>query len=223
MSSGTWLVLGSSPSMPEFADSAFGCVDHVATCNLGVVECMHQRRPPEVYGVLDSSAYRGLGRYIRAMQDDCGTMVVTDDGAAKRGVHADLVLLQQRWKPDSVYRRGMYLAAPCSGAMILQVVLMLGAKRVVLVGMEGYRSTRQERKPDTFTGAMGCEGAGEMTLAWYGPLLQQIVDGCPDVAFVMCGDPAFPLQGRNLRWYREPERFAQAMEATSDELMCVHR
>ena len=212
------LILGSSPSMPRYADEAFEKCDKILTTNAGVYECLFQGRTPDVYAVVEVDTPRLFGRYYRAFQER-GTKIVTIDLALANDPNfereADEILrvlpierfssignvrVRKGYYSDQTkYEPGKYVGCSASGGYLLQYAMNVFAPREIwLVGMEGYRSTPADRVVDTFDGRLGNKAGSEYTSRLYGPLIQQVVSAWPTTTFVVCGKPVYTLEGDNV-------------------------
>lgn len=205
----TWMVLGSSPSMPDFIDFVLHEVgiDIVATCNDGIFECLHQGFYPHFYGMMELDGPKYFGRYYAKAQQH-GTKIVTSSMATERndiqlGVEPDVVLPVVGWSDIKVFELGGYVAAGTTGGHLLQLAANSSPREVHLVGMEGYSSTPATQVIETFTGRRGGKHAAKHTSQFYGPLVQQVVFACLDVRFVFYGKMRYEVRGPNVRMVHE--------------------
>jgi len=214
----TWLILGSGPGVQSFADPAFELAETVATTNRGIWECLHQGRWPEWYGVFEKDAPRLFGRYYSQARMIGGTRLVTSTHALANeiAVEADLELRTLGW-PDAIpWYPGAYVCAGTSGGHLIQLAVNRGAELVILVGCEGYRSTKREQVPDTFDGAKG-SATSEASMRWYTRALDQVIQGSPTVDFVFCGEIAHRLlDAPNVRRCAEPGDLAALVHHTRE-------
>jgi hypothetical protein len=221
------LILGSSPSMPVYADEAFARCGKVFTTNAGIYECFYQRRDPDVYGIVEIETPRRFGRYYRGAKRRSGTKIFTIDLAivndpnlrfeadvvrnivdANLDEAGNLELRADRYADVSPYVRGEYVGCCASGGYLLQYAMNEFAPREVwLVGMEGYRSTPADPQLDTFDGRFGHPEGEKRTRHIYGPMIAQVVDAWPETTFVLCGKITYRLAPRpNVRrYYQKPE------------------
>ncbi len=216
------LILGSSPSMPTYADEAFEKCGVVLTTNAGIYECLYQDKWPYVYGVVEVATPGLFGRYYRSAVRS-GTKILTIDLAVANdpglGREADIVLdvcegvspgdrISRKALEGKPFVRGRYVACSATGGYLLQYAMNAHEPREVwLVGMEGYRSTPRAVVVDTFDGRPGNKAGEEWTRKLYAPLLLQVFDAFPETQFVVCGTPTYDLGDRaNVRrYYIQPE------------------
>ena len=94
----------------------------------------------------------------------------------------------KRWRPGS-YIRGT------AGSIALQFAVNNHPSEIHVVGMEGYLG---EDHVDYFSGQKGNFHSGRITVVWYGPLVQHIVDLCPKTDFIFYGNMKYPIDGFNV-------------------------
>lgn len=190
----TWLILGSSPSAARLYPIVRRQADVVATCNNGLAI----EPTPDLYWLTDSVAvdlYRDAAHGAKAR----GTRIITSTLAVThRPILAELadevldydVTQTDRWSP------GHLRNCRTSGGMLLQLAVLRGAARVVMVGMEGYRSSTDALERDYFDGRTGSASHGRV-MGYYWPFVQSLIDQSPQVAFELHGKPVYPLVGDN--------------------------
>lgn len=83
-----------------------------------------------------------------------------------------------------------------SGLMCLQYALHHGAETVVLVGMEGYRSTRERHVVENFDGRMGRDTGQKLTNSWIRVFTNSCIERCPQVRFIFYGRPNYEVERR---------------------------
>lgn len=209
----TWLVVGSSPSVLDtFAGAVVMHYDAVTiTTNAGIG--LFERDPAlrlDYYHLYDMVACKMFSSRAYAMHKR-GTVVVTprrcESALKERGLlrcDPELINLREPRDEYSVnsagevfYTPGVEISARLSGLLCLQYALNRGAKTVVLVGFDGYRSTGNNIVADTFDGRMGKEAGTLHTRHRIQPFVQSAIDRCPEVDFIQYGRPGYHLEGDN--------------------------
>ncbi len=192
-----WMVLGASPSAPQF--HTVPNVDVVVSAGDGI---LLQR--PDYYILTEEVSLRRYHdeRYeARAL----GTKVIIRDGL--RSVFRDKFGSDFDFPCDGYisdftngsyqhshkwYEPGRY-AHCCAGILALQWAVNHGATEVHMVGMEGYTGG-----VDYFNGNHGNDKSARVTQSAFGPLTQRIVETHPDVQFTAYGDLKYSLDGDNV-------------------------
>lgn len=199
-----WMVLGSSPSAKEFHEVPQ--VDRVVSAGDAIL----LQRPD--YYVLSEECSVLRFEEERAEMRKKGTQVVVIerlvDGKSKLNFLAsrtpkgfvvphDISLpmrrarIAQDWQ---LWRPGSYICGT-AGSIALQFAVNNFPSEVHLVGMEGYLG---EEHVDYFSGQKGNFHSGRITVVWYGPLVQHIVDLCPKTDFIFYGNMKYPIDGFNV-------------------------
>lgn len=210
------LILGSSPSMPQYSKLAFDNCGTILTANAGCYECMFRQRIPQVFATIEVDSPKLFGRYYRKFREG-GTKILTidlslanDPGLAREAdIIIDILPKGQQYgnihhrkgcySDVTPYVRGSYAACSASGGYLLQYAMNHYAPlEVWLIGMEGYRSTPTERVVDTFDGRLGNKAGQEWTERLYGPLIQQVVNEWPETKFIFFGKLEYPVEGDNV-------------------------
>lgn len=214
-----WFLLGCAPTMPLYIDRLWARYvlaepnTIVATTNAGIHECNRLGRSPDWYGVMELATPDIYGRFYEPHRPF--TRIFTTDVALRNFAPAgidfrpDFIAEVAGWCDQVVFRRGTYVAVGATGGHLLQHAVNLGAKKVVLVGFDGYKSRPGHLQPDTFDGKFGPSYGESHTKQWYGPGIQQVINACPDVVFEFYGRPTFPIVGKNVAVCRSPEEMEQ--------------
>lgn len=183
----TWVVLGAGPgaSADYHASQATPQdVGVVITCNSGI----DTEPNPTVYWCHDTKALRWwFGKAGNARHQ--GTLIATaaralDAVPPVRDI-ADAVFelpvsFTKRWTP------GQLCNPVCSGAICAQLAVLHGARRIVLIGMAGYRSTEADPVVDYDDGRLG---GGEGAMNYYGPFMRSLIEQTPQIDWTCYGTP----------------------------------
>lgn len=202
-----WVVVGSSPSAPEWIDAALAAAGPGAvrvTANAGVELFLGgDRGPLHLYWLSDFKACELFGCHLPAVRNLGGkvaTLRRNPFGLEARGLgQADMLLdlREQHGRLEHHYQNeGAWCHPTLSGLILLQLALRCRARRVFLVGMEGYRSRPGNLVIDTFDGRLGKDGSEAHLRSRIQPFVQSAVSECPDTEFVFCGLPNYPLSMR---------------------------
>jgi hypothetical protein len=192
----TWLILGSSPSAAAYYPEAKAVADVICTANNGlVIEPM-----PDLYWLTDSVAVRRYGDLAREAVARGSHLVTSTLGLKHNAMLGEIAetVLKYDYLPRRHWMRGTLCNGRTSGGLLAQLAILNGASRVLMVGMEGYRSGHGETRVDYFDGRDGSAHHDE-TMAFYGPLLQSVIDQTPTVEWVWYGRPNYPWSGPNVR------------------------
>jgi hypothetical protein len=192
----TWAVVGTSPSAERFLPIVPEGVTTLATNR--AVKLFAERRL-DYYFVFDQAACQNHTAEAYEKQAT-GTRLVTlwrktrsleDRNLTGFDVFLDLVV-----PGPPLFIRGQYTQQlALSGLYSLAFAVNNGAKRVVMLGLEGYENHQ----------------AGKVTLI-IRPVTQAIIDACPGVQFEFCGRPRYPIGGNNLRIYHNPQDYQATHE-----------
>jgi hypothetical protein len=205
----TWIVLGGSPKAKLYFDDVIAKHPNATTitCNCGLhLFFSHIAGPiyPDHYWISDLAACEIYSRFMNAAQER-GTQIWTADrneyGLSARGLkHADhyLPLPEQ-----AEYTRGRYYHSKLSGTIITQIAINSGAEHVIWLGHDGYRSTPNNRVPDTFDGRMGTPNGWSNTCNIIAPFMNAVAEACPDVQFDYYGKPNYALEQPNVNVSKE--------------------
>lgn len=197
----TWIVVGSSVNAPR--DLRAATIRYPFAKSIAVNGSFQlfdwSMRPPAVYFVADHVACNLYGGDTHSMRKQ-GTKLVTlkrDRGALKtRGVdHFDEFLKSTQ---SDHFVRGSYADMGISGLWALQYAVNSGAKRIVLVGMEGY--TGIAANDYWFHDAVDKPQRAQHTREIIGPFTQSIVSACPDVEFEFWGNLNYRVSGANVTY-----------------------
>lgn len=183
-----WIVVGSSP-VGQHAQRLIGRLPwaKVITTNNAY---RWLAASPHVYFLSDPLGCELHGSDAAMMQAS-GTRLVTLRRTATAlhsrgldGFDEFLSMMELRSGETPRFVPGEYAQSALSGLFCLQYALNHGARRVHLIGMEGYTD----------------EGKGARMVAKYcGPFTQSCVDACPRVQFITYGHLNYPLHGANVR------------------------
>lgn len=205
-----WLVIGSGPSAPEGVRAALDEFHPqlTITTNAGyrLFGGEYPMDYPKFYFLSDAFACEVYNDRSSLLQVK-GTLVLTPERVpsaikARKMEHADQFI---RSRPDlkpGRYHPGEHAAQPLSGLWILDIALNRGAKTVLIVGYDGYRSFGDERCVDYFDGRRG-HGRSRSHNEIMAGYLASAVDTRPNVRFVMFGDPVYDVpEAANFRLVR---------------------
>ncbi len=194
----TWAVVGSSPSAAAFLPYVATDATTITT-NAGAGLFVGRRL--DYYLLFDDAACRNYISLAYQKQAK-GTKLITHTHQERQvkefGLGGfDITLQMATLKtPPPLFVRGEYTGQiALSGLYCLAFAVNNGARRVVMLGMEGYENRT----------------AGKM-LRIIQPMTQAIIDACPDVQFEFCGRPRYVIGGNNLRIYHNPQDY----QATHD-------
>ena len=205
-----WVVSGASPSAPIHFEAAVGrwIYPTTITCNGGAK--LFNGEAPTYYWLHDRHAKDNYHDPAIELQKR-GTQLVTlstidRKTAAMRGMgHFDILVEPSvvggaLMNGEARFYRGVYTDSGYSGLYCLQFAINNGAKKIAMVGLEGYRSNAETQVPDTFSEPelVGLRMGQMNTEQVIGPTMQDMVDQCQDIEFVFYGEPAYPLEGPNL-------------------------
>lgn len=219
----TWAVIGGGPSAPEYFDAALRCADTWITCNSGwqlfaahrgqaglyADQLLGGRVLPHVYYLRDERAWQLHGRAVAFMRDFGVRVVTLQRASASRWAAAidgrdEVLALATSGAQDDCFVQGKWVHPRLSGLFILQYALNHGARRVILVGLDGYASKPKRIVPDGFDGRAGNAGGQELTAQWIRPFTQSCVEARADARFVVCGRPRYRIEGPNVRHVTDP-------------------
>ncbi len=192
-----WMVLGASPSAPEF--HMIPDIDVVASAGDGIL----LQRPD--YYFLTEEISLDLFESERFEARMLGTKVVLNGQLRKKirskfgenfvfpcDEYIDEFSDGSYMSSYKRYRPGQYAHA-CAGCLALQWAVNHGATEVHMVGMEGYAGG-----VDYFDGRRGNDGSAKATRQSYRHLIQRIVDTHLDIKFFAYGKLVYSLDGDNV-------------------------
>lgn len=205
----TWLVVGGSPGAPGqlAALVARYPTSKRITTNSGWKLFHDSGQRLDAYFLTDTTACATHGPMVRLhLHPNTRTITLRRELTAlqKRGVDwFDEFLPSDR--PESgkppAFRPGAYSqSCGLSGLFCLQYALNHGARRVHLIGMEGYSGQGNDYWDDGQTQPKH----GEHTERLIRPFLQSCIDTCPRVHFIAHGELRYPLTGENLSLEPQP-------------------
>ncbi len=194
----TWLILGAGVrAVTDYllAKQRNKNIDVVATANSGIII----EPNPSFVWLSDAKA---IDIYYQPVADavDRGSRLLTiADAVLKRPfVEASAYSIfnyplteQTEWTP------GLMVNGKTSGCALVQFAVNHGAEKVILVGMSGYKSGGGHTHKDYFHGKAGSVN-NDKTMRGYGPVLQSVIDQCPDVIFEFYGKPNYDWKGENV-------------------------
>lgn len=213
-----WLILGSSPSMPQYADRAFKHCGVVCTANAGIFECTHQEVVPDYYMILEVDTPKYYGRYYRKARK-FGMKTMTTDLTLRNdpGIEADADILlrvasvedfealdgvrkrRSYYADQREYTPGDYVGCAFAGTYLLQYVMNEHKPREVwIVGCEGYKSEPHDQVKDTFDGRLGNKAGVEYTRNLSAPTMRCVVKCHPATTFYFFGHLNYAISGENV-------------------------
>ena len=200
----SWIVVGSSPSVTDYFQRVVQ--NHLSesttiTCNAGILLFEDWNFYPDHYLLIDGETVRLFLPQIemmRAKQVNLITSKAQIDGLVASGLEGGVhELIEYEPAETSEFVRGRYVNVRMSGLFACQYAIMNGARKVVLVGMDGYTGPGgYEPTLATFDGRLGLNGL-RTTLGHIAPFVQSMVTACPDVEFVQYGEPKYEISGGN--------------------------
>jgi len=193
----TWLVCGTSPSAARLFVPVMELYPHavtiVANGAITLFSAMHV--DPDFAWISDGWTAALFGFHIRSAKRRGKTVIVAPERVVESLSDHDIkVALSVDVVPSS----------GCSGTQITQIAIDNDAKRIALVGMDGYESTSSHVMIDTFDGRRG-PNAGQLLNADRARHLQAMIDQNPDVAFEFYGEPHYEITGSNLIMFPDAE------------------
>ena len=191
----TWLVLGSSVSAPAEYERAKPFADVVITSNRG----LKIEPNPDWYWCSDNVAFDRYRVLIEAAICN-GTKLLTNTigvrASPPMGPMAHTIFNYPSGY-DSNWQPGQYVNARASGGMSLQFAANQSPDTILMVGMEGYKSTPRLVVVEYFDGERGA-GKCEKLMGTYGPLVQNVIDRSPSMKFFLFGKPQYPWRGMSI-------------------------
>ena len=199
----TWIVLGSSltaPDMLKVARADYGDTTLITT-NSGI-----ELAEPDYYFLSDQFACKQFGQRSKDMQAN-GMKVITlkrlPDALHRRGLdHADILLPIIHTGTPMIFERGVYRDCMFSGLYCSLFAINNGAKRMVVVGHEGY-PPGEDDPSYWYSAEKPLEHPPEQRLRYtklyIGPWWQKVADACPDIEFVFYGDLNYKISGPNVK------------------------
>lgn len=191
----TWLALGSSLSAVKNYLRAKKFADVIATANQGL-----EIEPyPDWYWLTDSiAAKRDFEKAKIAVKN--GTKMITSKIALRYSPFLESIahkVVEYEGSKSQTWRPGELVNGRTSGCFLIQMAVNDGADRVLMVGLEGYKSKRGDIQQDYFHGGSGVHTHSE-TMKSYGPMVQSVIDQSPNVEFHFFGEPNWPWTGMRL-------------------------
>lgn len=196
-----WLHIGTSPSVVKYLPVAKSewQIDKVATCNRGLLI----EPQPDVYVACDAYAcvrFASLASKAQKRGTKCVTMYrKSRDAQERRNVewYDEFLSLP----PHGLSTRESYGAFRYTGPLTVEYAIRHGARRVILVGCDGYKPTEG---PDYFDEESVRKSDGDRqvihqrrTVEVLQPAFQHIANTWPDVQFVRYGEPCFTINAVN--------------------------
>lgn len=205
----TWIVFGTSPSAVHFSDPVMSlypsAITIVANGAITLFSAMHV--DPDYVWIHDGWTAALFSFHIRSAQRRKTVIVAPERAVVPLAEHRIKVNLATKLSPmgsAAAFVRESDEYCGCSGSIITKFAISNGAKRIALVGMEGYVSSSSRAAVDTFDGRRGPH-AGQLLNADRARLLQSMIDACPDVQFEFYGEPRYKLIGDNLTVFPDAE------------------
>ncbi len=199
----TWIVLGSGigaeADYRRLCAPESGLCDYheafVLTCNNGIAI----EPAPTVYWLTDPKAVelhidqaRDAKRRGARIATSVTTLRLRPDFAP---LVDDLYMYRTTWLTQ--WTPGRLCNGRTSGCFLTQLAAIHRASAVHLVGMSGYRSSARQIVRDYDDGRDGLD-MHEMTMAYYGPMMQSVFDQSPHTRFIFHGRPNWPWAGSNV-------------------------
>lgn len=197
----TWLVLGSSVSAPAEYERAKPFADVVITSNRG----LKIEPNPDWYWCSDNVAFDRYRVLIEAAISN-GTKLLTNTigvGASPPMGPMAHTIFNYPSGYDSNWQPGTYVNGRASGSMSLQFAANHEPDRILMVGMEGYKSTPKRIEVEYFDGESGA-GKCKKLMQTYGPLVQNVIDRSPGIEFWFFGELHYPWHGLSLARHLDP-------------------
>lgn len=202
--SDTWIIVGSGPGAPEqFAEALdrYGVGAVIATTNSG----LNIVADPHVYWISDLVAVAQLVERIKTKPLPAECEVLTHARSYSRAHlirHLVTAVYPVDLGPRMSWTANQLANGRTSGCYLTQIATLQGAKRIVLVGMAGYRSKPGGVHTDYFDGRQGVD-RHNVTMASYGPVMQSLFDQNLTRQYIFMSPPAWPWQGRNVQVLQE--------------------
>lgn len=193
-----WIILGSSPGAGDTYRRVRSelATAIVATCNNGIKD----EPSPHVYWLTDPTAVKL--HFDDAVRAKAGGSRIASSVASLRLVPQfaplidDLYLYPTTWLKE--WAPGHLCNGRTSGCFLVQLAAIHKASEIHLVGMAGYKSSPNRIVVDYDDGRAGLD-MHAMTMSYYGPMLQSVMDQCPDTQFIFHGRPNYPWAGKNVQ------------------------
>lgn len=208
----TWLIVGSSPTAPEYFEQARERYDYATTfaCNSAIK--LFEDKRPDYFIAVDECAGILLQEFIKPAIEQ-GTQFVTyaksmllenlKGNISLPGFEVKLpeptILLDIGKDVQATYRPGRVVFAQYSGLAAMQYALKRGAERLVLVGCDGYPGGKPmvDFPVVTFDGHGGDSWGDRQTFTVIEPFMRSMVARCPKVEFIQYGKPLFTVDAPN--------------------------
>lgn len=191
----TWLALGSSLTAASNYLRAKKFADIIATANQGLEMEPH----PDWYWLTDSiAAKRDFAKAKIAVKR--GAKMITSKLALRYSPFLEEIahkIVEYEGSKSQTWVPGTLVNGRTSGCFLIQIAVNEGADKVLMVGLEGYKSKRGDIKVDYFHGGKGVHSHSE-TMKSYGPMVQSVIDQSPNVEFHFFGTPNYPWKGLRL-------------------------
>lgn len=184
----TWAVVGNSPSGARFISHV--PEDAVAITHNSGIELFARRRL-DYYLLFDDAACRKHIKQAYAAQAT-GTKLITHTHQQRQieefGLGGFDIFLPMGSPTPSLFTRGQFTTQlSLSGMYTLAFAINSGARRVLMLGMDGYANRTAGKMRNCFR-----------------PMTQAMIDACPDVEFILWGTPGYEISGPNLTIQGEP-------------------
>ena len=200
--SDTWLLLGSGPDAPDFLPVAMA--DYPGATTITTNYGLRLLEKPDYYFILDRKAVDDLGDRALELQKQ-GCMIVTTHNDVTRPYverkipHPDYHIVINGSKH---YMKGFICRCRFSGVYMMQFVLLMGAKRLLFVGHNGYPPDQTPYWYEQHREYSQTEYK-ERTLQVIGPYMRDAARANPDIEFVYYGKLNYEVYGENVRQISE--------------------
>ena len=188
MSNETWLAIGAGPTAETGLTRARRDWPDATTVATNSAAMLLR---PDYYFISDMTACRRWGIIATAYQQ-LGTKLVTlarqTEALKNRGLEA--------------YDYFVNMPEFCYSGIFCVIWAARQAKRVCLIGHDGYRSSPDKRFVDYFDDRLGTANQGRQTRDVIQPRLQEIALSFPDVEFVQYLQPIYKIEAPN--WTVKP-------------------
>lgn len=226
-----WLLVGSSPSAPEFVEAING-IDwpHTSmTTNAGIKLLPNA----DYYLALDQHAVEMFADDIRAAQKQGTQIVVLEDYEAKMrkaGGLASVDVVLAHMPPPTVDGRKLLrihddtiVNVWMSGPVLPQFAVKWGATRMILVGFEGYRSHGEALVIDHFDGRTGDGMSATITEEKQARLFRELAAYKPLVKWTFGGDMTYSVDAPNVTICETPSELARVITGGQDARYAENR
>lgn len=184
-----WVVIGSAPgavnalnrlARPQNAGQVPGCLigcnDAAGLAYLDALLLHDSLAARMLYPSIDGARFAGT---IKIATESC-LQAVPPIAAKVDEVFALDRAFVKAWQP------GRLCNPMASGAICAQLAVLHGARQITLVGMTGYRSTRERCEVDYDNGRLGTDGG---VMNYYAPFMRSLITQTPEIEWTSMGRP----------------------------------